>query len=146
MCSNHFMVDVTGRILAVDYGSKNIGMAYSDEVGITIQPMPSLPNLGLKDFVKKLRGAVQSLEIRQLILGMPLNMDGTQGDAFARMQQLMEILKGKLEIPLHGMDERLSTVEAAEIWKDLSRKQQKKYRTIDSLAAALILERYLKEN
>jgi len=143
--SNHIMAAVMGRIMAVDYGKKNIGLAYCDELGITIRPLPSLPNAGLKDFIKKLQDTIQSLEIRHLVLGMPLNMDGTQGDAFARMQQLLETLRGKLGIPLSGVDERLSTVEAAEIWNGMGRKQQKKYRTIDSLAAALILERYLKE-
>jgi putative Holliday junction resolvase len=139
------MAATTGRIMAVDYGKKNIGLAYCDELGITIQPLPSLPNAGLKEFIKRLQSAVQSLEIRHLVLGMPLNMDGTQGEAFARMQQILETLRAKLTIPLSGVDERLSTVEAADIWNTMGRRQQKKYRTIDSLAAALILERYLKE-
>jgi len=129
----------------MDYGRKNIGLAYCDELGITIQPLPSLPNAGIRDLIKRLQSLIRSLEVRHLVLGMPLNMDGTRGDAFDAMQQLLEILRAKLTIPLSGVDERLSTVEAAEIWQALGRKQQKKYRTIDSLAAALILERYLKE-
>jgi putative Holliday junction resolvase len=72
-------------------------------------------------------------------------MDGSRGDAVIQMEGLMEKLKAKLDLPLHGVDERLSTVEAAEFWRDLSPRQRKKYRTVDSLAAALILERYLKE-
>jgi putative Holliday junction resolvase len=135
----------SGRILAVDYGKKNIGLAYCDELGITIQPLPSLPNRGLRDLVVSLRATIQSMDIRELVLGLPLNMDGSRGDAFIQMEALMEKLKAKLGIPLHGVDERLSTVEAAEFWRDLSSRQQKKYRTVDSLAAALILERYLKE-
>lgn len=129
----------------MDYGRKNIGLAYCDELGITIQPLPSLPNAGIRDLIKRLQSLIRSLEVRHLVLGMPLNMDGTRGDAFDAMQQLLEILRTKLTIPLSGVDERLSTVEAAEIWQALGRKQQKKYRTVDSLAAALILERYLKE-
>jgi putative Holliday junction resolvase len=135
----------SGRILAVDYGKKNIGLAYCDELGITIQPLPSRPNRGLRDLVVSLRATIQSMDIRELVLGLPLNMDGSRGDAFIQMEALMEKLKAKLGIPLHGVDERLSTVEAAEFWRDLSSRQQKKYRTVDSLAAALILERYLKE-
>jgi RNase H-fold protein (predicted Holliday junction resolvase) len=53
--------------MAVDYGKKNIGLAYCDELGITIQPLPSLPNAGLKEFIKRLQSAVQSLEIRHLV-------------------------------------------------------------------------------
>ena len=86
------------------------------------------------------------MRIQELVVGMPLNMDGTRGDALVRMEQLMESVKKALQIPATGMDERLSTVEALEIWQSLSPRRQKKYRTVDSLAAALILERYLKES
>jgi putative transcription antitermination factor YqgF len=77
---------------------------------------------------------------------MPLNMDGTHGDAYIQMEQRMEALTNALKIRAHGMDERLSTVEALEIWAGIGPRRKKKYRTVDSLAAALILERYLKEN
>jgi putative transcription antitermination factor YqgF len=73
-------------------------------------------------------------------------MDGTRGDAALRMEQLMEELKAALKIPISGVDELLSTVEATEFWRSMNKKRQKKYRTVDSLAAALILEIYLKEN
>ena len=72
-------------------------------------------------------------------------MDGTRGDAALRMEQLMEELKAALKIPISGVDELLSTVEAMEFWRSMNKKRQKKYRTVDSLAAALILERFLKE-
>jgi len=138
-------VALRGRVLALDYGDKNIGLACSDELGLTVQPLPSMPNLGRKDVLKRLRIAVQTMNIQELVLGIPLNMDGTRGDSARRMERLMESLKSALKIPLTGIDERLSTLEAQEFWREMSPKQQKKYRTLDSLAAALILERYLKE-
>jgi putative holliday junction resolvase len=134
-----------GRILAVDYGKKNIGLAYCDELGLTVQPLPSIPNDGPKDFLKKLRTTIHTMDIRELVLGIPINMDGSRGDSVLRMEQLMATLKAKLEITLSGIDERLSTVEAMEFWRNMNRRQQKRYRTVDSLAAAFILERYLKE-
>jgi putative holliday junction resolvase len=136
---------MSGRILAVDYGQKNIGLAYCDELGITVQPLPSISNGGLKDLIKKLQAIIRTLEIQALVLGMPINMDGSRGDAVLRMEQLMTMLKAELKIPLAGVDERLSTVEATEFWQGMNRRQQKRYRTVDSLAAAFILERYLKE-
>jgi putative Holliday junction resolvase len=135
-----------GRILAVDYGKKNIGLAYSDELGLTVQPLPSMLNLGRKDFIEKLQATVQTMSIHELVMGIPLNMDGSRGDPVLRMERLMGVLRSTLKIPIKGIDERLSTVEALERWRDMSPKQQKKYRTVDSLAAAFILERYLKEN
>jgi putative pre-16S rRNA nuclease len=139
-------MDRTGRILAIDYGTKNIGLACSDELGITVLPLPSVPNLGRKDFLSRMRTTVREMEVRQLVLGMPLNMNGTRGEAVERMERLMKDLQSSLQLPLTGVDERLSTIEAVELWNTLSPKRRKKYRTVDSLAAALILERYLKES
>ena len=85
------------------------------------------------------------MDIRELIIGIPLNMDGSRNDSVRRMEQLMRTLTNALSLPLNGVDERLSTVEANQYWKQMNQRQQKKYRTVDSLAAALILERYLKE-
>jgi putative holliday junction resolvase len=134
-----------GRILAVDYGAKNIGLAYSDELGLTVQPLPSAPNLGRKDFIKRLKATIQLMEIREIVLGIPINMDGSRGDPVVRMERIQEALKAALHMPVAGVDERLSTVEALEFWRELKPRQQKKYRTVDSLAAAFILERFLKE-
>jgi putative holliday junction resolvase len=134
------------RILAIDYGTRIIGLACSDELGLTVQPLPSIPNKGTTNLTRELRTVIQAMDIQEIVLGMPLNMDGTRGDALTRMEELLESLKKALNIPAYGIDERLSTVEALEIWRSMSPRRQKKYRTVDSLAAALILERYLKES
>jgi putative holliday junction resolvase len=144
LCSNA-RVGHGKRILAIDYGSKNIGLACSDALGLTVQPLPSILNSGQRDLVRRMRELVQSMDIQEVVLGMPVNMDGTRGDAFLRMEQLLQLLRNRLEIPVTGIDERLSTVEALEYWNSMNSRRQKKYRTIDSLAAALILDRYLKE-
>jgi putative holliday junction resolvase len=135
----------TKRILAVDYGKKNIGLAYSDELGITVQPLPSIPNFGLKKFMKHLRDTIEQLHIEKLVLGMPFNMDGTKGESAIAMESLLDTLKAELLLPVCEVDERLSTVEALDFWRNMGLKQQRKYRTVDSLAAAMILERYLGE-
>ena len=129
----------------MDYGEKNIGLAYCDELGLTVQPMPSMPNLGTANLMKKLRAVAGTLAIQEIVLGIPYKMDGTRGDAAQRMEKLLEALKAALKIPISGVDESLSTVEAMEVWQGMNRKQQKKYRTVDSLAAAFILERHLQE-
>jgi len=134
-----------GRVLAVDYGKANIGLAHSDELRLTVSPLPSLPNRGKKDFLRQMRELVEKLEARELALGMPLRMDGSRGDAAEAMAKLARSLAGALGLPVMETDERLSTVEAQEIWREMSPRQKKRYRTVDSLAAALILERYLRE-
>ncbi len=135
-----------GRILSVDYGEKNIGLACTDDLGLTVRPLPSILNPGKRSLLKKLRGMIQKMGVQKIVLGIPINMDGSRGDAAIRMEELKETLKAGLKIPLVGFEETLSTVEAMEFWKNMNSRQQKKYRTVDSLAAALILERYLKEN
>jgi putative holliday junction resolvase len=134
------------RILAIDYGTKNIGLACCDELGITVRPLPSIPNSGKRFLIRRLQMMIETMGIQELVLGMPLNMDGTRGHAHTQMEQRMAALSNSLKIRANGVDERLSTVEALEIWERMSPRQQKKYRTVDSLAAALILERYLKED
>jgi putative Holliday junction resolvase len=135
-----------GRILAVDYGEKNIGLACTDELGLTVQPLASIRNPGKKNFIKVLRTQIQTLGVQKIVLGIPVRMDGTHGDSAVRMERLKDMLEAKLQIPVAGVEETLSTVEAMEFWKTMNQKQQRKYRTVDSLAAAFILERYLKEN
>ncbi len=129
----------------MDYGARNIGLAYCDELGVTVQPLASIPNMGQRDFIKRIRSVIGALEIRKLVIGIPLNMDGTRGDPALRMDQLRRALQTALAIPVAGVDERLSSLDAEEIWRSMNTKQRKKYRTADSLAAALILERYLRE-
>jgi putative holliday junction resolvase len=138
-------VNLQGRILAIDYGKKNIGLAYCDELGVTVQPLPSLPNVGKKDFHRKLRATVEAMQIQGLVIGMPFNMDGSRGDSVLMIERIMESLKATIKLPVSSVDERLSTVEALEFWREMNPRQQKKYRTVDSLAAALILERFLRE-
>ena len=138
-------VDIRGRLLAIDYGEKNIGLAYSDALAITVQPLPSIANKGLGDLKRKLKSLAEELEISLLVVGLPLNMDGSRNDSVRLIEKLMHQLESAIRLPMAGVDERLSTVEAEEYWNRMNARQRKKYRTIDSLAAALILERFLKE-
>lgn len=138
-------VILQGRVLAVDYSKANIGLAHSDELRLTVQPLLSLPNLGRKDFLRRMRELVEKLEVKELVLGMPLRMDGSRGDAAEAMEKVSRSLAGALGLPVAETDERLSTVEAMEIWREMSPRRQKRYRTVDSLAAALILERYIND-
>lgn len=138
-------VNIKGRLLAIDYGEKNIGLAYSDALAVTVQPLPSIPNMGRKDLKRKLKSIAEELEISALIVGLPLNMDGSSNDSVKLIEKLIHQLESAIKLPLAGVDERLSTVEAEEYWNRMNARQRKKYRTIDSLAAAMILERFIKE-
>ena len=129
----------------MDYGTKNIGLALCDELGITVRPLPSLPNTGRRYLLRRIVETVRDRNIESLVIGLPLNMDGTSGEAVRRVRAFAEFLRSELQLPLWEADERLSTVEALEMWTTMGAKQQGKYRTVDSLAAALVLQRYLEE-
>ncbi len=135
-----------GRVLAVDFGAKNVGLACCDELGIAVQPLESVPNRGGKDLLRRLRSAVVRFEISQIVVGIPWNMDGSAGSAVRKVERFMKALEAEFRLPLSGVDERLSTEEALEAWRDMSIRQQRRYRTVDSLAAALILQRFLRES
>jgi putative Holliday junction resolvase len=143
LCSNDTVK--SGRILALDYGRKRVGAAVCDEMGIAVRPISSLPNEGRGEVVSLIRKLVEQHEIGSLVVGLPVNMDGTTGDSADQARKFMKVLRSQLRLPLTEVDERLTTVEAEALWKKMSPRQRKRYRSVDSLAAALILQRFLEE-
>ena len=135
-----------GRILAIDFGTKNVGLACCDELGIAVRPLASVRLISRRDLISRLRSTIQRNEIRELVVGMPLNMNGSSGNSVSMVERFVEVLRREFELPLKYIDERLSTLEAIDFWNNMSPRQQRRYRTVDSLAAALILERYLRES
>ena len=135
-----------GRVLALDFGSKHVGLAASDELGVAVRPLPSILNSNRRDLLRRLRAAIQEHSIDALVIGLPLNMDGSAGPAVQAVRRLTEFLRAHLPLPLWEVDERLSTVEAIEVWRTMNSRQRRKYRTVDSLAAAFILERFLEDS
>jgi len=122
-----------------------VGLALSDELGVTIRPLPSIPNHGRRALIDRLKDIVGEHSIERIVVGLPVNMDGTSGEAVPRAVSVMDDIRAHIDLPLAAVDERLTTVEALETWKSLSPRRRKRYRTVDSLAAALILRRYLDE-
>lgn len=135
-----------GRILSIDYGTKNVGLACSDELGITVRPLPSVRLISRRDLIRRLRLALEENEIRELVIGIPLNMNGSAGDSAEKVERFIKTLQKEFPMPLKRVDERLSTREALVLWKEMSSRQRRRYRTVDSLSAALILEWRLKEH
>jgi putative holliday junction resolvase len=134
-----------GRLLAIDYGTRNVGLACADELRVTVTPLPSIPNRGARTLVTELARVVAEQDASGVVLGFPFNMDGTSGDAVSRVEKFAGRLRSELKVPVETVDERLSTVEASSRWRELTQRQQKRLRTIDSISAAIILERYIGE-
>lgn len=131
------------RILALDVGSKRIGIALSDELGITAQPKPVLERTKMQTDLKQLSELIETFQVGEIVVGYPVNLDGSVGPQAQWVLEFVECLKGKTSLPIKLWDERLSSkaVEKLMLEGDLSRKKRKK--RIDSLSAQWILQGYL---
>jgi len=131
------------RIMGLDIGTRTIGIAISDELGITAQGLKTLRRKSMEEDFKEIAAIIRQFEIEEIIVGLPKNMDGTLGGQAEKVLKWMEALKDKTKIPVATWDERLSTVGASKVLleADLSRSKRKK--VIDKVAAVLILQGYL---
>ena len=131
------------RILGLDVGDKNIGVAISDGLGWTAQGLPNIKVQSQGQVTTALGEIIKENQIIEVVVGMPLNMDGTSGKAAQKVANFIEDLEKQISIPVKAWDERLSSLQAEKIMiaADLSRKKRKK--RVDRLAAQLILQSYL---
>ena len=131
------------RILALDVGEKNIGLAISDELGWTAQGLPSLKREYKNKDIQGIAMLVKEKQVTEIVVGMPVSLDGSLGKKAKEVAEFMENLKNELAIPVKAWDERFSSVQAEKVMleADLSRKKRRK--KIDQLAAQLILQNYL---
>ncbi len=135
------------RILGLDYGSKTVGVAITDPMGITVQPLKTIVRdreSALRKTLKEIQEIVEDNEVEKIILGLPLNMNDTEGDRAKLTREFAEKLKLRVSVPIEFEDERLTTMEAAEILDESGVKRCEQKKVIDQLAAQLILEQYLR--
>ncbi len=130
-------------MLGLDFGEKRIGVAVSDALNIIAQSVGTIERKGIKNDLKKIRDLVREYDAARLIVGLPLNMDGTEGKSANRAVDFVNELKKEINIRVEMVDERLTTAQGERIFleADLSRKKRKK--NIDKIAAQLILQNYL---
>jgi len=131
--------------MGLDVGSKTIGVAISDELGITAQGLKTIKRKTTEDDLRELVDIISQFQIEKIVVGLPKNMDGSLGKQAEFVLAWVDDLKNKIHLPVETWDERLSTVEASRtlLKADLSRKKRKG--VIDKLAAVLILQGYLQQ-
>ena len=132
------------RILAIDYGTKRIGLAVSDPLGISAQGLKTLPHpSSQEELLKKLEEIVKHQEASKIILGFPLNMNGTKGPQAFLVEALAEKLRQTLAVPVELWDERLSTASVERHFRQWRLSAVKRKKLVDRLSAQLILQDYL---
>ncbi len=131
------------RIMALDVGSKRIGVALSDPLKITAQGLETFQRTTLEEDIRGLWQLIDQHEVSQLVVGLPKNMDGTIGFKAEEVRQFIADLTAQRSIEVIWVDERLTTVSAERtlLEADVSRAKRKK--VIDKMAAVLILQSYL---
>jgi putative Holliday junction resolvase len=131
------------KILGLDVGSKTIGVAVSDELGIIAQGVTTLKRKGVNHDITQLLKVIEEQRAEKVVVGLPKNMNGSLGQSAKMVLTLLEELENSVDIPVIAWDERLSTVaaERALLEADMSRKKRKK--VIDKVAALIILQGYL---
>ena len=136
--------DLTGPILALDPGEKLVGAAVSDEKLITIKRLPPLKRSNWKKLLQDVLSLIGRFDVKTIVIGLPLSLDGTQGDAAQKVHRLAQNLARSQPFPVFLQDERLTSFEAMENLKAEGKRREDIPALIDGEAAALILRDFLR--
>ena len=131
------------RILGIDFGDARTGIAVSDALGWTAQPVGQLPSWNTEVLLEKVAEYVEQFHAERIVLGFPKNMNGTVGERGEKTKQFAESLKEKCGIDVILWDERLTTVASHRILSECDVRGDKRKKQVDTLSAELILQGYL---
>jgi putative Holliday junction resolvase len=131
------------RILALDHGTKRIGVAVSDETKTIAQPLEYIPAEPFADFLARLKKLLVEKEIDLVLIGLPRNMDGSYGPAALKVQTFVAVLKDAITVPIKTWDERLTSAQANRILIQGGVRRDKRKEKVDKMAAAILLQSYL---
>lgn len=133
------------RIMAIDYGTKSVGIAISDELQLTVRPLTTIrrDKKRYPELLAAIGAYVEEYEVGALAVGLPLNMDGTRGEAARRVEKFIADLQRNISIPIVAVDERLTSHEADRLLRAEGANARERRRRSDEYAAVIILEDYL---
>jgi putative Holliday junction resolvase len=131
------------RILALDHGTKRIGIAVSDETRTIAQPLEFIPAEPFVDFLVRLKRLLLEKEIDLILIGLPRNMDGSYGPAAQKVETFAGVLKTAITVPIKMWDERLTSAQANKILIQGKVRRDKRKEKVDKMAAAILLQSYL---
>ncbi|NPV70722.1 MAG: Holliday junction resolvase RuvX [Firmicutes bacterium] len=131
------------RILALDVGDRRTGVALSDPLGLTAQGLCVIEASGVRSLVEQAAALIREHEVSRVVVGVPLNMDGSAGERALKSRKVIEMLRSRAGVEVDPWDERLTTLQAERtlIEADVSRRRRKE--VIDKMSAVLILQAYL---
>ncbi len=134
---------MSGRVLALDYGKRRIGIAISDELGITAQGLNTLERTNVREDVRHLAQLIAEKNVTLILMGKPLHMSGAESRQAEYCRDFAGRLSAASGVPVEFWDERLTTVAAQRVLRESGISMQKRAAAVDRLAAVILLESYL---
>ena len=131
------------RVLAIDYGDSRIGLAVSDPLGIIASPVGTIKSVGMKGDIDALAAKAKELGVQKIIVGLPMNMDGSEGVRAEISRKLAAVLSKVSGLSVELVDERLSTVSAERVLDEAGMRWDKRKKVVDTMSAQIILGTYL---
>jgi len=131
------------RILALDHGTKRIGVAVSDPTKTIAQPLEYILAEPFADFLERLKVVLAAQEVDLLLIGLPRNMDGSYGPAAQKVQVFVAALKSAITVPIRLWDERLTSSQANKILIQGGVRRDQRKEKVDKMAAAILLQSFL---
>jgi putative Holliday junction resolvase len=132
-----------GRVLGLDVGSRRIGIAVSDPLGITAQGLETLQRRNKRHDLAALERVIRDYAVREIVVGLPLRMSGAEGTQSEKMQVFAEDLRKRFHLPVHLWDERLTSAEANRLLRETDLSIEKRGKAVDRMAAILILQGWM---
>ncbi|MFO1487169.1 MAG: Holliday junction resolvase RuvX [Verrucomicrobiota bacterium] len=134
---------VAVRILALDHGTKRVGVAVSDELKMIASPLEYIPAEPFDALLARLQTLLQEKEVELILIGMPRNMDGSYGPAALKAKEFAAALGAKFAVPIKTWDERLTTSQAQKFLIAAGTRRDQRKEKVDKTAAAILLQSYL---
>ncbi len=135
--------EAEARILGLDVGSKTIGVAVSDPLGITAQGLPTIRRQHKRKDFEQLLQLIRDYTVCEIVVGYPLRMNGAEGTQAVKMQDFAEELRRKFKLPVHLWDERLTSAQANRVLRESEMSIRRRGEVVDRLAAVLILQSFM---
>jgi len=132
-----------GRTVGLDVGDKRIGVAVSDPLGWTAQPLTVIQRSGIAKDIAALREATKDIEVERVVAGLPLEMNGEEGTQAARVRRFCQALAETTGLEVIYQDERLTTVQSERLLQTAGVRRERRKGLLDKMAAALILQSWL---
>ncbi|MHC5155438.1 MAG: Holliday junction resolvase RuvX [Planctomycetota bacterium] len=130
------------RYLAIDHGQKRTGLAVSDASETLVSPYSVIETTCEAELLRRILDVMKTEEIEAVVVGLPVNMDGTEGTRVKQVKQFVEKLRQQTSKPIQMYDERLSSFEAGHLAGELELTRKKKKKRLDAIAAATILQSF----